>query len=33
MAEYLILAENIYFKNNKLTCINIYDRLTTVAMV
>ena len=32
MAEYLILAENIYFKNNKLTCINIYDKLTTVAM-
>ena len=32
MAEYLILAENVYFKNNKLTCINIYDRLTTVAM-
>jgi len=32
MAEYLILAENIFFKNNKLSCINIYDRLTTVAM-
>ena len=32
MAEYLILAENIVFKNNKLTCINIYDKLTTVAM-
>lgn len=32
MAEYLILAENIYFKNNKLTCINIYDKLTTIAM-
>ena len=32
MAEYLILAENVYFKNNKLTCINIYDKLTTVAM-
>lgn len=32
MAEYLVLAENITFKNNKLSCINIYDRLTTVAM-
>ena len=32
MAEYLLLAENVCFKNNKLTCINIYDRLTTVAM-
>ena len=32
MAEYLILAENISFKNNKLTCINIYDRLSTIAM-
>jgi len=32
MSQYLILAENIVFKNNKLTCINIYDQLTTVAM-
>ena len=32
MAEYLILAENISFKNNKLTCINMYDRLSTIAM-
>ena len=32
MAEYLVLAENISFKNNKLTCINIYDRLSTIAM-
>ena len=32
MAEYLILAENVIYKNNKLTCINTYDRLTTVAM-
>ena len=32
MAEYLILAENILFKNDKLTCINIYNKLTTVAM-
>lgn len=32
MAEYLILAENVVFKNDRLTCINIYDRFTTVAM-
>ena len=32
MAEYLILAENVIFKNDKLTCINIYDKFTTVAM-
>lgn len=32
MAEYLVLAENVIFKNNKVTCINIYDRLSTVAM-
>ena len=32
MAEYLILAENITFKNGKLSCINIYDRFTAVAM-
>ena len=32
MAEYLILAENITFKNGKLSCINIYDKFTTVAM-
>lgn len=32
MSQYLILAENVVFKNNKLTCINIYDQLTTVAM-
>ena len=32
MAEYLVLAENVIFKNEKLTCINIYDRFTTVAM-
>ena len=32
MAEYLILAENIIFKNNKLTCINAYDKLSVVAM-
>ena len=32
MAEYLILAENVIFKNNRLSCINIYDKLTTFAM-
>lgn len=32
MSEYLILAENVIFKNERLTCINIYDRFTTVAM-
>ena len=32
MAEYLVLAENVIFKNNKLSCFNIYDRLTTIAM-
>ncbi len=32
MSEYLVLAENVFIKNNKLTCMNIYDKLTTVAM-
>lgn len=32
MAEYLVLAENITFKNNRLTCINMYDRLSAIAM-
>ena len=32
MAEYIVLAENVIFKNNKLTCINIYDRLSAIAM-
>lgn len=32
MTEYLIIAENITFKNGKLSCINIYDKFTTVAM-
>ena len=32
MSEYLVLAENVFFKNNRLSCFNIYDRLTTVAM-
>lgn len=32
MTEYLILAENVIFKNDRLTCINIYDKITTIAM-
>ena len=32
MAEYLILAENITYKNNKLSCINIYDNFSAVAL-
>lgn len=32
MSEYLILAETVLFKNNKLTCINVYDKFTSVAM-
>lgn len=32
MSEYLILAENVVFKNNRLSCINIYDKLSTIAM-
>ena len=32
MAEYLILGENITFKNGRLSCINIFDKFTTVAM-
>ena len=32
MSEYLILAENIFYNNNKLSCFNIYEQLTTIAM-
>ena len=32
MAQYLLLAENVIFKNDTLTCINIYNKLSTVAM-
>ena len=32
MSEYLILAETIIYKNNRLTCINTYDVFRTVAM-
>ena len=32
MSEYLILAETIIYKNNRLTCINTYDNFRTVAM-
>ncbi|MCR5261650.1 MAG: hypothetical protein K6C94_07405 [Candidatus Gastranaerophilales bacterium] len=32
MAEYLVLAETVLFKNDKLTCINVYNNFRTVAM-
>ena len=32
MSEYLILAETVIYKNNKLTCINVYNDFKTVAM-
>ena len=32
MSEYLLIAENVMFKNEKLTCINVLDKFTTVAM-
>ena len=32
MSQYLILAENITYKNNKLSCINIYDNFSAVAL-
>ena len=32
MSEYLILAETVIYKNDKLTCINIFNQLRTVAM-
>lgn len=32
MSEYLIIAENIIYRNNKLTCINIFDHLSAVAL-
>ena len=32
MSEYLILAETAIYKNNKLTCLNIYDNFRAVAM-
>lgn len=30
--QYLILAENITYKNNKLSCINIIDRMMTIKL-
>jgi hypothetical protein len=30
--QYLLLAENITYKNNKLSCINIIDQLLTVKL-
>lgn len=32
MSEYLILAESIIFKNEKLTCINVFNDFKAVAM-
>jgi len=32
MSEYLVLAETIVFKNDKLTCINVLNNFRTVAM-
>lgn len=32
MSEYLILAETVVFKNDKLTCINVLNTFRTVAM-
>ena len=32
MAEYLLIAENITFKNNKLSCINVYESFSAVAL-
>ncbi len=32
MSEYLLIAESAIFKNNKLTCINIYDNFSAVAL-
>jgi hypothetical protein len=30
--QYLLLAENIIYKNNKLSCINIIDQLLTIKL-
>ncbi len=32
MSQYLILAETVLYKNGRLTCINVYDRFTSVAL-
>lgn len=32
MSGYFLIAENIIFKNNKLTCINIHNELAAIAM-
>ena len=32
MSEYLILAETIVYKNEKLTCMNVYNNFRTIAM-
>ena len=32
MSQYLLIAENVTFKDNKLSCINIYDNFSAVAL-
>ncbi len=32
MSGYFLIAENVIFKNNKLTCINMYNELSAIAM-
>ena len=32
MSQYLILAETVIYKNDKLTCMNVYNNFRTVAM-
>ena len=32
MSEYLIIAETVIYKNDKLTCMNVYNNFRTVAM-
>ncbi|MFA6989077.1 MAG: hypothetical protein WC197_03310 [Candidatus Gastranaerophilaceae bacterium] len=32
ISQYLIIAENITYKNNKLSCINIFDQFTAIKL-
>ena len=32
MSGYIVLAENITYKNNKLSCINIYDNISPIVL-
>ena len=32
MSGYFLIAENVIFKNNKLTCINMFNELSAIAM-